>query len=304
MAVVLSTGLATTLHERLSAELAELARRVQRSVVLVRAGSNGSGSGVIWRSNGLIVTNDHVAPFERAEVLLADGTRLYGRVVARNRALDLAALQTGATGLPAAEIGDSQRLRVGELVLAVGNPLGSRGAAALGIVSGTGPLLWGNRRLGWERRDYIEADVELLPGNSGGALVNAYGQVVGIPAMVTGMGLALAVPSHVVARFLAGQTSGRRLLGLETQWVELPPVLAQQCPSGTRAGLLVMEVKPNSQAERIGLLTGDILIHGNGLALRSAEELQAALEAAMAPDGPELLVLRGGELRALRVPRE
>lgn len=304
MAIALLTDLTTTLHKRLSAELAELARLVQRSVVLVRAGSNGSGSGVIWRSDGLIVTNDHVAPFERAEVLLADGTRLSGRVVARDRALDLAVLQVGATGLPAAVIGDSRRLRVGELVLAVGNPLGSRGAAALGIVSGTGPLLWGNRRMGWQRRDYIEADVELLPGNSGGALANAYGQVVGIPAMVTGMGLALAVPSHVVARFLAGEGAGRRPLGLETRWVELPPVLAQQCPAGTRAGLLVVEVKPNSQAERVGLFTGDILLLGNGLALRSAEEVRAALDAALAADGSELLVLRGGQLRTLRVPRE
>jgi serine protease Do len=302
MALLMRPGLATVLHVRLSAELAALAERVQESVVLIRSGRNGSGSGVIWRSDGLIVTNDHVAPFERAEVVLAGGTRLQGRVVARDRALDLAALQTGATGLPAATLGDSRRLRVGELVLAVGNPLGSRGAASLGIVSGTGPLLWGNRRIGWEQREYIEADVELLPGNSGGALVDARGRVIGIPTMVTGMGLALAVPSHVVTRFLAGEGADRRPLGIETRWVELPPVLAQQCPAGTRAGLLVVEVKPNSPAERAGLLTGDILVCGNRRALGCAEELQAILAAA--PEGGvELLVLRGGKLHTLHVPR-
>jgi serine protease Do len=299
MAAIMAQTLATTMASGLSTELAALALRVQASVALVRSGRGGAGSGVIWRADGLVVTNHHVATSDQAELLLADGTRLRGRVVARDEALDLAAIETSATGLAAAQAGDSLALRAGEIVLAVGNPLGARGAAAVGIVTGVGPLLWGNRHVGWEQREYVQSDVELLPGNSGGALADAQGRVVGIPTMVTSLGLALAVPTHVVARFLRVLDGERRELGVEARWVTLPAALAKLGPAGARSGLLVVDVRPSSLAERAGLMTGDILVGCDDVPLPSAKAVEGLLEQAARTGRLELDVLRGGVRRSI-----
>jgi serine protease Do len=189
---------------QISDELAALWARVSASVVEVRGSRNGAGSGVIWDGRGLVVTNAHVVPGDWAEVQLATGARLRARVTGRSRHLDLASLQIEppipVEGLLPAEIGDSGRLNVGELVVAVGNPLGERNAITLGIVGGTGPAHWPDGP-----RDVLRLAITLRPGNSGGALADVYGRIVGIPHMVVGSGLALAVPSRVVSRFLSGE---------------------------------------------------------------------------------------------------
>lgn len=181
-----------------AAETTERIENLRRSVVVVRARS-GHGAGVIWNRPGMIVTNDHVAPGDRAVVELADGRQMEARVTARDRENDLALLRVPALDLPAAPTGDSQNLRVGELILAVGHPWGVRETATLGIVSATGPGTW----LGQTRRDLLQVDVKLAPGNSGGPLADAQGRVVGIASMVMSPGIALAVPSHIVERFVA-----------------------------------------------------------------------------------------------------
>jgi serine protease Do len=188
-----------------AAEAAALVERLRRSVVLVESG-HGHGSGVIWDSTGLIVTNHHVVSRDRAVVELADGRRLAGTVVARDRENDLAALQVPATELPAAPIGDSRQLRLGELIVAVGHPLGVRNSATLGIVSALGNATW----MGRARRELLQADLALAPGNSGGPLADTTGAVVGIASMVISPGIALAVPSHVVGHFVAGVQAFRR----------------------------------------------------------------------------------------------
>ncbi len=186
----------------LATEAAALVDELRRSVVVVRSG-HGHGSGVIWESRGLVVTNHHVVGRERAEVELADGRRWAATVLARDPHNDLAALRVPTDGLPAARIGDSTAVRLGELILAVGHPLGVRNAATLGIVSrvpaGRGPVAWMVRA----ERELLQADVWLAPGSSGGPLADSTGAVVGIASMVVGPGIALAVPSHVVVRFLA-----------------------------------------------------------------------------------------------------
>jgi serine protease Do len=164
----------------------ELAKRLAPSVVEVRAGS-GIGAGTIWQSDGLIVTNDHVVPYDRAEIGLADGRSAIGQIVARDSRNDLAVIGIGLNGLPAVDARLIQ-VRPGELVMAIGHPFGVRYAVALGIVSATMGAVDGFER------PLIRADVSIGPGNSGGPLVDALGQVVGINAMVGG-GLALAVPS-------------------------------------------------------------------------------------------------------------
>ena len=168
-------------------EASALASLVAPSVVEVRAGS-GVGAGTIWRAHGLIVTNDHVVPHERAEIRLADGRSAIGHVVARDLRNDLAVVSVGLGGLPAANA-RTEPVRTGELVLAIGHPFGVRYAVALGIVSTAAVEIEGIER------PLIRADVSIGPGNSGGPLVDAAGRVIGINAMIGG-GLALAVPSR------------------------------------------------------------------------------------------------------------
>jgi serine protease Do len=192
----------------LEAETAALVDCLRRSLVQIQT-RHGHGSGVIWDSDGLIVTNHHVVSGNQAEVELADGRRFTAQVVARDALNDLALLRVPACGLPAAAHGDSTALRVGELILAVGNPFGVRGAATLGIVSAAsgGAIGWGRAQ-----REIVQADVELAPGNSGGPLADSSGRVVGIASMIVSPGIAVAVPTHVVNRFLAAvrQTLSRR----------------------------------------------------------------------------------------------
>jgi serine protease Do len=176
----------------LDRDLTELARRLERITVHILGPGGAAGSGTIWASGGLIITNAHVARGSSA-VALSTGGRFRGRLVAWDPEADLAALAIGAAGLPAAEPGDSRALRAGDIVLATGNPLGLRGALTTGIVH-TAP---GRAPAG----RFIQADLALLPGNSGGPLADARGRVVGITAMIAGR-LALAVPETTIARFL------------------------------------------------------------------------------------------------------
>ncbi len=184
--------------EPLAAAAATMAAELARVTVEVRgrgrgAGGAAVGAGVIWHPDGLILTNAHVAHRD-VTVVLADGRARSARLVARDPQRDLAALLVDATGLPAARIGDSAALRVGELVLAVGNPLGLVRALSAGLVHAVGPRA-------------IHADLRLAPGNSGGPLADARGRVVGLNAMIVG-GLAVAVPSREAQRFVREQLRG------------------------------------------------------------------------------------------------
>jgi len=269
--------------------LGEVAERLRRSTVHLRieGGREGSGSGVLWSSDGLLVTNAHVARSERAMAELWDGRKLEASVTARDTRRDLASLRIdGAAGLPAATSGDSSGLRPGELVMAVGNPLGFTGALSTGVVHALGPL----RGLG--SRSWVQADVRLAPGNSGGPLADARGRVIGINTMIAG-GLALAVPSNTVTEFLRRGSSSVSL-GVVVQPV---PVDFQ---NQRRLGLLVLKVLPASVAEAASLLTGDLLLGVAGRAFHSTDDLADALEASRAR-GLSLDFLRGDRRNARQV---
>jgi serine protease Do len=174
--------------------LSALAGRLRHITVQIHGAPAGVGSGVLWSSDGLIVTNAHVVR-GRVNVVLPGGRAVQARLLARDPERDLAALAIDAHALAAAEIGDSDSLRVGQLVVAVGNPLGLAGAVTAGLIHAIGPRRSAGASL-------IQADLRLAPGNSGGPLADARGRVIGINAMIAG-GLALAVPSSLVARFVA-----------------------------------------------------------------------------------------------------
>ncbi|HEY6467634.1 MAG TPA: trypsin-like peptidase domain-containing protein [Candidatus Acidoferrales bacterium] len=262
-----------------SSGFGEIAERLRRFTVRVSTGRRpgrdsqgaaprarrfaGEGSGVIVKSDGTIVTNAHVAASASIEVELWDGTRTAANLLARDPSRDLAVLRVAMKGLPAAALADSDRLRVGELVIAIGNPLGFTGALTTGVVHavgrvpGLGPMKW------------VQADVRLAPGNSGGPLANARGEVIGINTMVAA-GVGLAVPSNAVARALKAKIS-RAPLGIVARPVEIA------VRGAARFGMLVLEIVKGSAAEAASLMLGDILVSIDGRSLDSMDDFERAL---------------------------
>jgi serine protease Do len=171
----------------------ELVERLRPSVVRVRGRGPSGGAGIVWRP-GAVLTNLHVVAEARGapRVSGTDGVEREARVVAASRPLDLALLALTENGLPPAPIGDSARLRVGELVFALGHPWGQPWSVSAGIVSGLGP------------RDYVRSDVRLAPGCSGGPLVDARGEVVGVNTLVVGGDLGVALASDAARRWVEG----------------------------------------------------------------------------------------------------
>lgn len=265
-----------TVAEQYGTELAAIAAQLHSITVQVRGHRSGVGSGVIWRSDGLIVTNAHVVPGAIAEVELADGRTFRAQVKERNWQRDLVALQVQASELPAAAIGDSDQLRVGELVLAMGHPHGQRGALTTGMVHRVGAST---------SRSWIQTDVQLAPGNSGGPLANAQGQIIGLNTMIVG-GKGFAIPSRVIQQFL--QTPAEQpYLGVMLQPVRVPAL-------GRRSvGLLITAIEPDSPAAAANLLPGDIVIGLRGRRFRHPGELFHTLTYANSGDGLPLLILRG-----------
>jgi serine protease Do len=322
----------------LSDALSAAAERLRSSVVQVRAGRGGIGSGVIWQQQVsataadryLVVTNEHVvraAGSGGLSVLAPDGRDLPAEVVDHDPDHDLALLRVHGTDLKPAEIGDSAALRVGELVLAMGNPFGKLNTLTVGIVAArapadpdlalepaepaeatAAPARAGRDREGPRERasrtpDLIQADVRLYPGNSGGPLTDARGRVVGVNSMVGG-GLAFAIPSRVVQQFIAhtdGVGGARPRLGVQILDVDVPPALRAQAGIAAETAVLVAGVEDGSLAAAAGVLTGDVIIGLDGHAIRSVRELTYALRAG-APNGPRTVrLVRGGERREVTV---
>lgn len=180
----------------------DVSARVLPSLVRVKAGRRGNGSGVIWTADGLIVTNAHVARGDRLTVTLRDGRQVAARLAARDDRLDLAALRVDLTDLPAAILGRSATLRPGELVLAYGHPWGVVDGATVGVVISVGP---GIADIGLTDRQWIKASLHLRPGHSGGPMVDALGRLVGINTIMNGPEVGVAIPVDVVREFLGEQ---------------------------------------------------------------------------------------------------
>lgn len=265
----------------------EIAEALRRSTVHVVAGRRSGGSGVIWDRGGSIVTNAHVVRDRKLTVRLWDGREFPARAVKSDVRRDLALLHVEGPELAAAPAGDSSALRPGELVVAVGNPLGFTGAVSTGVVHALGPVA------GLGPQHYVQATVRLAPGNSGGPLANGAGAVIGINTMVAAGGLGLAVPSNTVRRFLAG-TAGRGL-GVTVQPVRI-------AGTGSGIGWIVLEVGAGSAAERSSIQPGDILTGVNDRALLSPDDLADALESVGTV--VRLKFLRGGQKREREVAVE
>jgi serine protease Do len=281
----------------IGAAAGELAARARDFVVQVRGRGRGHGTGIVWRDGATALTNYHVVAGAEAglEVVTLGGRAYPAKLIAGNPRLDLALLTIEGGDLSPAPVGDSARLRVGELVFALGDPWGQRGVITAGVVSGLGEI---PTPRGEQAASYIRSDVRLAPGNSGGPLLSARGEVIGINAMIFGGDLSIAIPAHVAAAWLAHLPGRPVVLGLGVQPAELPAALAR--PSQA-TGLLVAAVAAGGPAAGAGLLVGDLLIALDDEPLPRSEALIDALSRRAPGDAVRLELARGGQPLTLSV---
>jgi S1-C subfamily serine protease len=267
----------------------------------------GTGSASVITLDGFLLTSAHVvADADTADIGFADGTRAQADVVGRDPLSDLAVLHARGSTPPPVPFGDAARLRVGQVVVALGNPLGLAGSVTAGIVSALGRSL--PTRSGRVIDEVIQTDAALNPGNSGGVLADSSGRMVGVNTALAGIGVGMAVPVNATTREIitALMTRGRMRrawLGIAGAQVPLPPALAQRIGSPT--GLQVAGVSPGSPAEEAGLLRGDIVVAMAGEPVVTATAVQKLMVETAIDTPIEVTVWRNGALvDAITVPRE
>jgi len=288
------------LNNAFSSGLGEMVEQAQASVVQVRRGDRGAGTGVIWQTNGGVITNHHVIAHTGSKTLveLRDGQVFEAQLVDSDPTLDLALLKVPADQLTAIPVADSTKLRVGELVFAIGHPWGQRGVVTAGIVSALSKVKMRNSN---RQLEYIKSDVRLAPGNSGGPLLNALGQVIGINAMIMGGDLSVAIPSTVVSTWIAQLPQARLALGVQIQTTELPSDIRHELANDQSLGLLVVGIIAGGLAEHANLLVGDVLIDIEKTALSDAATLRSVLAQSSSRETVHLHVLRGGKVQEIEV---
>ena len=277
-----------------------VATEVTPHVASLRLG-RGAGSGVVFTDDGFLLTNAHVVGGNRTgTAAFADGTESGFDVIGADPLSDLAVVRVRGGTPAAARLGDADQLVVGQLVVAVGNPLGLGGTVTAGVVSALGRSLpTRTGRAGRVIEDVIQTDAALNPGNSGGALADAAGRVVGINTAVAGIGLGLAVPVNATTRRIISAllTEGRvrrAYLGLVSVPAPLPEPVAERV--GQRTCLRVVEVVPGSPAARAGLHSGDLVLSVGRQPVSDAQGIQRMLFAEAIGIGLPVTVLRNGAM--------
>ncbi|WP_106212622.1 trypsin-like peptidase domain-containing protein [Kineococcus rhizosphaerae] len=277
------------------------------SVAVRNARGTGGGSASVITSDGFLLTSAHVV--EGADVVdtaFGDGTSVRADVVGRDPLSDLAVLRARGDVPSPVELGDASHLQVGQLVVALGNPLGLAGSVTAGIVSALGRSL--PTRAGRVVDEVVQTDAALNPGNSGGVLADAHGRMVGVNTAVAGVGLGLAVPVNSTTREIVGalMSTGRfrrAWLGVAGAQVTLPPVVAAKV--GTPTGMQVAGVVEGSPAAVAGLRRGDLVISLAGDLVTSTTQIQRRMVEGAIDHPVEITVWRNGALvDVVVVPRE
>jgi putative serine protease PepD len=309
-------------------DVADLFEQVRDSIVRINASASGSnsgglGSGVVIDKDGHILTNNHVvADFDEIDVQLADGTSASATVVGRDPGNDLAVIKADipADKLKPAVLGDSDAIRVGETVIAVGNPFDLEGTVTQGIVSGIGRSL--NEGGGRPLRQLIQADAAINPGNSGGALFNARGEVIGITTAIENpsgdrvfVGIGYAVPVNTARRFLPQMLNGEQIqhprLGIALR--DLTPALANTLNLTIDKGVLVQSVETGSAASRAGLRggvgttpnnVGDVIVAIDSAEIKSFDDLANYLDSKKVGDTVSVKIMRGGQEQTVQITLE
>jgi S1-C subfamily serine protease len=293
-----------------TAVAADLTPHVAALQVTGPDGRSGAGSAVVVTGDGLLLTNAHVVSrAARGVAVFSDGSETDVDVVGADPLSDLAVVRARGATPPPAELGDAGALRVGQLVVAVGNPLGLSGSVTAGVVSGLGRSLpTRDGRTARVVEDVIQTDAALNPGNSGGALADSCSRVVGINTAVAGWGLGLAVPINDTSRRIIGTLVAdgrvrRAYLGLVSTPAPLPGALAER--TGRRRGLRIVDVVPGAPADRAGLKAGDLVLEAGRRPVADAQSLQRLLFAdAIGRPLPMTVHRRGAMVDVITVPTE
>jgi serine protease Do len=266
----------------------------------------GEGSGFVISADGFVVTNNHVvAEFDKIDVVFLDGTKLPARIVGRDSATDVALLKVESDkSLPSLPLGDSDKTRPGDWVVAIGNPFGLENTVTAGIVSAKH-----RRSLGGEGpryADFIQTDAAINPGNSGGPLVNLSGEVVGINTMIVtdrNVGIGFAIPANMAKQVLpqlrsAGRVSRGKLgVGIQPVDADAAEFLGLDSPRGA----LVQSVEEGSPAARAGIRQGDVIVEFNGKAIKQMDELPNLVAATPVGTRAKVVVVRKGKRQSLDV---
>jgi serine protease Do len=298
----------TTVAERLSPSVANLrvSRRVRGGRIM-----DGGGSGVVITPDGFTLTSAHVVARTegKGRASFVDGRELEFAVVGSDPLSDLAVLRVDARDLVPAELGDAERLRVGQLVVAIGNPHGFTGSVTAGVVSALGRSL--PTRSGANVRvvdNVIQTDAALNPGNSGGALADGRGRVIGINTAVAGVGLGLAVPINAATRRIVGALMAegrfrRAYLGIAGGPRPLPPRLAREL--GRKSGVEIAQVVEGGPADLAGMRVEDLIVELEGTPIEGMDDLQRVVVSEVIGRAVRAKVVRGGRERELElVPAE
>ena len=287
----------------------EVTQRVQRRPGGAEREAHGGGSGFIFTPDGLILTNSHVIHgASRIEVSLSDGRRLPAVAIGDDPATDLAVIRIDAPLLPVAEMGDSQQLRVGQLVIAIGNPFGFQYSVTAGVVSALGRSL--RSRTGRLIDDVIQTDAALNPGNSGGPLVTSEGRVVGVntatilPAQGICFAIGINTAKFVASRLLRDGRIRRSYIGVVAQTVPLPRRLVRFHGLRVESAIAVVSVESGSPAEKAGLRQSDLVVAMDGKQIAGVDDLHRLLTEAQVGAAVRLTVVRGPQKLDLEIVPE
>ncbi len=270
----------------------------------------GAGSGFIFTPDGLILTNSHVVHgAARIEVQVSDGRRLPATLIGDDPGTDLAVVRVEGTNLPFVTLGNSKRLKVGQLVIAIGSPFGFQHTVTAGVVSALGRTL--RSRSGRLISDVLQTDAALNPGNSGGPLVNSRGEVVGVntatilPAQGICFAIGINTAQYVAARLIRDGRIRRAYIGVVGQTVPVPRRLMKFHSLRQETAILVQSVEANSPAQSAGIRPGDLLLSFGGGAVAGIDDLQRELSDQRIGRRAEVLIVRGVErVQTSIVPEE
>src|ERR1044071_1068708 len=274
--------------------------------VSARGKQRGGGSGFLFTPDGFILTNSHVVTGAASiDVTLYDGTRCAASVVGNDPHTDLAVLRVSAPNQTPARLGDSDLIKPGQLVVAVGNPLGFQATVTAGVVSALGRTM--RAEAGRLIDSVIQTDAALNPGNSGGPLVNSKGEVVGVNSAVIlpAQGICFAIPINT-AKYVAGLLIKdgrirRGFIGVGGQDVKLPPRLVRYYELANESGVLVIHIEPDGPARRAGLLEGDIIVGFDEKSISGIDDLHKLLTEQQVGVATTITILRGPERLTLDV---
>ena len=281
----------------------EVTARESRSPEPSQTQPHATGSGFVFTPDGYILTNSHVVHAAgRVDVTVSDGRRMRADLIGDDPETDLAVLRISAADLTAAPLGDSNRIRVGQLVIAIGNPYGFQCTVTAGVISALGRSL--RARSGRLIDNILQTDAALNPGNSGGPLVSSRAEVVGVntATIMPAQGLCFAIAINT-AKFVAGRLirDGRIVrgyIGMAGQNVQLPRRLVHFHRVTVPSGVMIVSVEPSSPAERAGLKPGDVVIGLGGKPVASIDDLQRVLSSECVGVSTEITVVRATEILA------